>query len=296
MSVHSKSATSVSDAPLFDAPEPPHGSGEGQASPVDDESIERMPGLMARNRISRLTRRTKTKTKIFFKFDAATANEPSADEDADPLDNIKTNPAFSSSRVVKKSRFGPGKAADKTLGALQSIGNAIVHPVEAVKSTATRTTAGQLSKAERPFLSQKADIEYLQAHDGGDDNQSWYTACSLTSIIEDSDIRSFRCQSYEVNGRLFVFSKGIRFLRSFPKKEIWRWNYLELAEMRKTEGSTVSKIASLSPDQLEIKCIDGSKLHLDGMQERDEAFNTIIGFSSLQGQSLQILSNTNAQP
>lgn len=130
-----------------------------------------------------------------------------------------------------------------------------------------------------------------------DDDEGWYSACSTTSVLEASDIRSFRCQSHKVIGRLVIYSKGVRFVRSrLPKKELWRRDYLDLAELRKVEGSTVSKLASLSPDQLEIKCIDGIKLHLEGMKERDEAFNTIIAYSGLQWQSLQVLSNTKAQP
>ncbi|KAM0793877.1 hypothetical protein BDR22DRAFT_816076 [Usnea florida] len=129
-----------------------------------------------------------------------------------------------------------------------------------------------------------------------DDDEDWFSACSTTSILEASDIRSFRCQSHHVRGRLIIFSKGIRFVRSLPKKELWRLDYLDLAEMRKVEGSTVSKLATLSPDQLEIKSIDGSKFHLEAMKERDSAFNSIVGFSGLQWQSLQTLSNTKAQP
>lgn len=130
--------------------------------------------------------------------------------------------------------------------------------------------------------------------DGDDDG--WYSATSATSVLEASDLRAFRAQFSGHLGRLVVFSKGIRFVRSLPpKKETWRCDYLDLAEMRKVEGSTVSKLTSRSPDQLEIKCIDGSILQFDGMKERDEAFNTIIAFSSLQWQSLQILSNSKAQ-
>lgn len=135
-----------------------------------------------------------------------------------------------------------------------------------------------------------------EVDDGDDDDEGWYSACSTTSVLEASDIRSFRCQSHKVIGRLVIYSKGVRFVRSLPKKELWRRNFLELAEMRKVEGSKMSKLVSSSPDQLEIKCIDGSKMHFGGMKERDEAFNTILGFSGLQWQSLQILSNTKAQP
>ena len=129
-----------------------------------------------------------------------------------------------------------------------------------------------------------------------DDDQGWYSACSTNSILEFSDIRSFRCQSHKAIGRLIVHSKGIRFVRILPTKELWRRNYLDLAEMRKVEGSTISKLTSLSPNRLEIECIDGSKLHLEGMKERDEAFNIIVAHSGMQWQSLQILSSTCAQP
>ena len=120
-----------------------------------------------------------------------------------------------------------------------------------------------------------------------EDKDGWYSASSTSSILESSDIRSFRAQSQHAIGRLVVYSKGIRFVRSIPKKELWRLNFLELAEMRKIKGST--KIASMASAQLEIKCVDRSIVLVEGMKERDEAFNTIIAFSSLQWQSLQVL-------
>ena len=151
---------------------------------------------------------------------------------------------------------------------------------------------GRMTKA--PQIRFEGGGSENENNDGGDD-ESWYSACSATSVLEASDIRSFRCQLHKVFGRLVVYSKGIRFVRSLPKKELWRRTYLDLAEMRKTEGSAMSKLASFSPDQLEIKCIDGSKWRFEGMKERDEVFNTIIAYSGMQWQSLQILSNTNAQ-
>ena len=131
--------------------------------------------------------------------------------------------------------------------------------------------------------------------DSDDDDEGWFSACSTTSALAASDIRSFRCLLSNVIGRLVISSQGICFVRSLPKKELWKRNYLDLAEMSKAEGSTISKLTSLSPDQLEIQCIDGSKLHFEGMKERDEAFNTIIAYSGLQWQSLQ-MSGIKAQP
>ena len=145
----------------------------------------------------------------------------------------------------------------------------------------------------------KVVVESSGARDeekNADDDQGWYGACSNNAARETSDIQSFRCQSHNVIGRLVVHSKGIRFVRTLPMKELWRRNYLDLAEMRKVEGSTLSKLTSLSPNQLEIKCVDGSKLQLEGMKERDEAFNMIVAHSGMQWQNLQISNSTRVQP
>ena len=79
----------------------------------------------------------------------------------------------------------------------------------------------------------------LEDNDDDDDDEGWYTACSSNSVLESSDIRSFRCQSHKVIGRLVIYSKGIRFVRSLRRKELWRRDYLELSEMRKVEGPSV---------------------------------------------------------
>lgn len=130
-------------------------------SSSDHESADNMPDQSKTKRLSGF----KAKTKKLFKLDGAVMGELSEHEEEDPLDDMENNAAFNSSQMIRKRRFRPGKTADKTLGAIQSIGNAVVHPIKSAKKTATRTTAGQLSKAERPFLSQKADVEFLQAHD-----------------------------------------------------------------------------------------------------------------------------------
>ena len=98
-------------------------------------------------------------------MDGATFDVQAVSDDAGALGDIERNPAFHTSTLEKKRRFRPGKTADKTLHNIKSVGKAIIHPVDSIKSKATRTTAGQLSKADRPYLSQKADLQYLEAHD-----------------------------------------------------------------------------------------------------------------------------------
>ena len=137
---------------------------EGTSS-SDDGSMENIPSPTTRQRLSSLAGRIKAKTKKLSSLGGVDADEQSQDNQEDPLRILKTDPAFNSSQLIKKRRYRPAKSADQMLGAIQSLGSAVVHPVKTAKSTATRTTASQLSKAERPFLSQKADIEFLQAHD-----------------------------------------------------------------------------------------------------------------------------------
>lgn len=126
------------------------------------------------------------------------------------------------------------------------------------------------------------------------DDSGFFSASSSGSILDSSDIRSFRAYDESNLGRFIVMSGGIRFVRSLKKKELWRYTFLDLKEMRKMEGTKVSMIPA-SHMQLEITCIDGSRRTLQGMRERDEAFNTVIGFSSLQWQSLQIRHDTDDQ-
>lgn len=120
-----------------------------------------------------------------------------------------------------------------------------------------------------------------------DNDEDWHSATSSTSVLDASDILSFRAHLQGVVGRLIIHSGGIRFVRSLNKKELWRRTFLELAEMRKLEGSLFSKITMKTFEQLEIKSSDGDSVLLEKLNNRDEAFNAIIGFSALQWQALQ---------
>ena len=120
-----------------------------------------------------------------------------------------------------------------------------------------------------------------------DNDEDWHSASSSTSVLEGDDIMAFRGMWEGTVGRLVIYSRGIRFVRSLARKQMWDHHFLELAEMRKTQASRLSRLTKLSPAQLEFKLIDGRILHLEAMKDRDEAFNTIIGFSGLQWQSLQ---------
>ncbi|TKA72586.1 hypothetical protein B0A49_03439 [Cryomyces minteri] len=135
-----------------------------------------------------------------------------------------------------------------------------------------------------PHVTSTGPAEILDA-DEDDDAASWHTADSSSSILDGIDFISFRCRSGTTPGRLVVYSSGIRFMRSFPSKQLWRRSFLELVEMRKISGSTVAKL--MNRELLEFKFMDGTTTSVEAMKQRDEAFNTIIGFSGLQWQQLQ---------
>ncbi|KAL8830962.1 MAG: hypothetical protein Q9191_001142 [Dirinaria sp. TL-2023a] len=126
-----------------------------------------------------------------------------------------------------------------------------------------------------------------EEHDGEDDGASWHSADSSYSILDSRDIVAFKARSDKTTGRFIVYTNGIRFVRSPKQKELWRRTFPELAEMRKLDRSTLARVTRKALEQLELTFTDGSSIVLEAMKDRDEAFNTIIGFSALQWQSLQ---------
>lgn len=116
------------------------------------------------------------------------------------------------------------------------------------------------------------------------DAESWHSAGSSSSVLDGSDVIAFRARSNKHSGRFIIYANGVRFVRSLNKRELWRRPFLDLAEMRKLEASVASRAKLRNFEQLKLTFIDGTSVVLDGMKDRDEAFNTIIGFSALQWQ------------
>ena len=115
----------------------------------------------------------------------------------------------------------------------------------------------------------------------------WCSVSSTAGILEGSNIGSFRGFFGGSIGRLIVSFDGVCFVHSLTKAQAWSFLYIELAELRKSVGSRITKVIT-SPDRLEIATVSGIDVIVEGMKERDEAFNAIIAFSALQWQSLQV--------
>ena len=192
----------------------------------DDESIDKMPGPSKRKRLSGLTSRTKAKTKKILKIKGANDGRSESEEEG-PLGTLEHNPAFNPSDLRKRRRFRPGKTAGKALGTVQTIGNAVVHPKDAIKQGATRTTAGQLSKAERPYLSRKSDLELLQAHNDlqlaeptGSSKQVTYDEEQDTLVASHKDrIKEMEAHRESLRAA-WTTSRHVRRVRVVPKRHI----------------------------------------------------------------------------
>ena len=228
MSGYLGSVTSPPDASHFNTPETTNGLEEGQISPSDHGSMENISVPTTRKRLLNLTRRTKAKTKKLLKLDGAVGNEQSEVMKENTLDDKKNDPELHSHQLVKRKKLHQRKTADRTLGAIQSISNAVVHPVKSAKSTVTRTTAGQLSKAERPFLSQDADIEFLRAHDNLERAESSRGSSKQDVSDEDQEslIGSHRDKIREMEEHreslrvAWTTSRHVRRVRVVPKRHI----------------------------------------------------------------------------
>lgn len=203
------------------------GIGGRQDGVSEDESVNKGPGLSKRERLSNLKSITKAKTKRLFKVDGPAADDESEFEDDGGFKNIEHDPAFHTEDLVKEKRFRQGKTADKTLGHIKSLGKAVVHPVDSIKSKATRTTAGQLSKADRPYLSETADEDYLQAHENLKRAESSSSSKGGSSDKEhESNVSEHRDKLREIEAHreslraAWTTSHHVRRVRVVPKRQI----------------------------------------------------------------------------
>ena len=212
---------------------PPISNGHVPISPIeqrgssDDGSIDKMPGPSKRKRLSSIKIGAKANTKRLFKVDGAARDDDSEQEERRGLDILGHDPAFNTSHLVKRRRFRPGKSAEKALNTITSIGNAVIHPKDSLKSQATKTTAGQLSKAGRPYLSQKADLEFLQAHDNLKQAESTSSSKQGTSDEDQKSLISgHRDKIREMEAHreslraAWTTSRHVRRVRVVPKRHI----------------------------------------------------------------------------
>ena len=162
---------------------------------------------------------------------------------------------------------------------------------EMIKQKVVNIYDKETAPKKAPDYTGRIDIPHIvlanDSSNHADSDSDWHSACSAASVLDSIDILSFRAKWHSVRGRLAIYSSGVRFVQSFTRNEMWKLPFLEMAEMRKMQGSKLSKLVFASPEQLEFEHANGSTILVESINNRDEAFNSIIGFSNLQWQSLQ---------
>lgn len=115
---------------------------------------------------------------------------------------------------------------------------------------------------------------------------------SLSKPLSSTTFVSFRALSHGHPGHLTIHPTGLFFSEILNRtRRRWQYSFLDLAEMKKPDtNSRMSKFIRKKTElgELELWLTDGRREVLEGMRERDGAFNSIIGFSSMQWQNLQM--------
>lgn len=110
------------------------------------------------------------KTKQILHINGGEENEPIKTE---ALSLIENDPAFRPSKLIEsqnetdnqQDKQDQPSAGSKASEKLRSIAKAIKHPKDSIKKKATKTTAAKLSSTQRPYISQTADLDLLDAHE-----------------------------------------------------------------------------------------------------------------------------------
>ena len=147
--------------------------------------------------------------------------------DGEVLKGIRRDPAFSPSSlkdIQRRSKRGSATSAAASLG---SAGSLIAHPVEAIKSKATRTTAGKLAKVQRPLLSKDADLDFLEAHDELDRVESTRTSKHVTSdddrdsLVEEQKEKIEQLKAQRESLRVaWTTTRFVKRVRVVPKRHL----------------------------------------------------------------------------
>lgn len=99
--------------------------------------------------------------------------------DNDARKELEQSPAFNPSTLLNHRRIGLAGTVGKTIEKVHTGAHAILHPKAALKSRATRATAGRIIK-DSPYLSRELDLEFLAAHDDMREAQAVVDKCNAT--------------------------------------------------------------------------------------------------------------------
>ncbi|KAI4148447.1 MAG: hypothetical protein L6R39_002795 [Caloplaca ligustica] len=147
-------------------------------------------------------------------------------EDDQPPYVLGDDAAFNLNKLDTEHRSDKGIKRKLQVN-LQAVAAGIVHPKQAFKGKATRSTAGRLSKVERPYLSKDMDLDLLEAHD--DLSRAQSTSSSARHTTEDDTDpgtdglkdRVARLEAHRESLRAaYTTSRLVQRVRVVPKRHI----------------------------------------------------------------------------
>lgn len=141
------------------------------------------PSPTKRAKLRDLGHKAKEKTKHLL----SVGDARSLGGEEDVAQTIRGDPAFNPGYLRDKEKKSKRRSALDAAASLGTLGKPVIHPIDAIKGKAVRTTAGKLSQVQRPFLSKDADLEFLEAHDELDRAQSSRASRQATSDDDDQD-------------------------------------------------------------------------------------------------------------
>lgn len=114
------------------------------------------------SKLLHIKEKAKEKTKEVLHMDAKDQGERSSYNAG--IEELNESPAFNPSKFLNRARIEHAGLPAQVISTVQSTAAAIINPKKVIKSQATKKTAGTLAKS-RPYLSRKADLDFLEAHD-----------------------------------------------------------------------------------------------------------------------------------
>lgn len=182
--------------------------------------------LSPRTKLRHLAGKTKKMTKRVFSATERHDRQQDLVQDDDPATKVlEDDAAFNLKQLNTKHESDKGLATKAKVN-FQAIAAALVNPKEAVKGKAVRSTAGRLSRMDRPYLSKEMDHEFLEAHDNLSRMQS--SASSGMSSGNDADFSDDECRERveQLEARreslrvAYTTSQFVRRVRVVPKRHV----------------------------------------------------------------------------
>lgn len=127
-------------------------------------AIQHDDTMSKRERVKNLGHEAKTRAKKFLRKRRISPEEVDAEENENfdnPYVDIQDNPAFQPAELISNQRITVGGTKDRALASIATAGKALLHPGHAIK----RKAATKVAVQDQPYMSQNADLEYLNAHD-----------------------------------------------------------------------------------------------------------------------------------